>query len=129
MREWIWCEYHLEWSSGSDYKCIDLREARKADLRNADLAKIKITAGDFREANLTAANLRDSSIHHSNLEGANLEGADLRGAKLHLARNLTCGQIESAVIDRQTTLPDYIHLEWSSKLAYNCKDSLVSGSK
>ena len=41
-----------------------------------------------------------------------------------MAINLTCEQIESAVMDENTVLPDYIALVGSPESAYVCKNKL-----
>ncbi|MBO0663497.1 pentapeptide repeat-containing protein [Jiella sp. MQZ9-1] len=67
---------------------------------------------DFTGVNLTAANLRradarDSVFVRVNFHDADMTGIDLRGADLTGAKNLTIEQLQSAVIDEHTKLPDY----------------------
>ncbi|MCE7030439.1 pentapeptide repeat-containing protein [Jiella avicenniae] len=68
---------------------------------------------DFTGVNLTAANLKRADARETifvrvNFLNADLTDADLRGADLTGARNLTIEQLQSAVIDETTRLPDYI---------------------
>ena len=68
---------------------------------------------DFTGINLTEANLRQADARKTifvrvNFFNADLTGADLRGADLSGARNLTVEQLQSAVIDETTKLPEYI---------------------
>jgi len=44
------------------------------------------------------------------------KGADLSGAK-----NLTCEQIQSATIDKETKLPNYIKVTWADDDTYTCE--------
>ena len=76
------------------------------------------------KADLRNANLSGAQLVLSNLDNANLEGADLRGATLYRAKNVTCEQIESAIIDKDTRLPDYIEITGSPDSTYQCKNTL-----
>ncbi len=57
---------------------------------------------------LERADLRAVDLHGAHLGGANLSGAYLHGANLIRATGLTKEQIESAYIDENTRLPDYL---------------------
>ncbi len=61
---------------------------------------------DLIEANLHAMNLRGADLRYANLSWAYLFGADLRGADLTNAIGLTRKQVESAITDVTTALPD-----------------------
>lgn len=61
-----------------------------------------------RGANLTAANLFMANLAGADLSGSILKGANLRGANLSKVKNLTREQVESAIIDDSTILPDYL---------------------
>ena len=64
---------------------------------------------DFRNANLAHANLSEVTFGNwVKLEGANLKGANIRSSHLRNARGLTCKQIQEAVLDDKTRLPDYL---------------------
>ena len=73
-------------------------------LREADLRSSNLSYAYFREADLRRADMRGVNFQGTDIEGADLRGADLRGAK-----NLTREQIESAVIDETTRLPEDLH--------------------
>ena len=66
---------------------------RGAILHRANLSSANAEGADFRDADFSEANLR----------GTILVGADLTGA-----RNLTVEQLQSAITDETTRLPDYI---------------------
>ena len=120
--------------SGINLQKANLKEAKLqlANLNNAVLNGAKMRRAKMQEANLQRANLenadlRDVNLFESNLQFANLENADLRGAQfseevlftqanlkgtnLTGATGLTTGQIESAITDKATQLPDYLDEE------------------
>jgi uncharacterized protein YjbI with pentapeptide repeats len=74
-----------------------------ASLRYANLQDAKLKGAFLQGADLTYANLSRANLEGTILEKANLSGADLRGAKY-----LTKEQLESAIIDSTTQLPDYL---------------------
>ena len=107
-----------------------LREAKlqfvnftKADLTGANLEKAKMQEANLQSANLTEAKLKKASLLDANLQYVNLENADLRkaqfneevlfisanlkGANLSTATGLNEGQIQMAVTDEDTKLPEY----------------------
>jgi uncharacterized protein YjbI with pentapeptide repeats len=128
-------------SSGSTFKCENIRKGDGLDLSGMNLANAYLLSSDLRKFNLSQTNLEkthlgrsllnDTNFSHANLKGslmgdsylgrANFEGADLRGANLIDARDLTCEQIKSAVIDESTLLPDYISVTGSLESAYKCE--------
>jgi uncharacterized protein YjbI with pentapeptide repeats len=57
---------------------------------------------------LTGANLHNTYLNHADLSGANLKSA----------LNLTCDQVETAFINKETLLPDSIPIFWISKTEY-----------
>ncbi|OUL24286.1 pentapeptide repeat-containing protein [Nostoc sp. 106C] len=52
------------------------------------------------------ADLQGASFKGANVQKANFDGANLQGSDLTTAKNLTLQQIESAIGDRTTRLPD-----------------------
>jgi uncharacterized protein YjbI with pentapeptide repeats len=88
-----------------------------ASLRGAYLEEANLQEADLREAKLQRANLQ-----YANLQGANLQGATfreamqgpyrqygkLRGSDLQGAKGLGQSQIEQAIGDNDTTLPEGI---------------------
>jgi uncharacterized protein YjbI with pentapeptide repeats len=67
-------------------------------------------------------NLESAKLMYANFDNTNLRKANLKGGNLNRDYNLTCDQIESAVIDKNTRLPDYITLNGSLESAYICKN-------
>ena len=86
-----------------------------AKLEGADLSGARMEETDFEGAGLQAANLSRSVLKNSNLEGA-----DLKGANLRYAIGLTTEQIDSALIDKHTLLPNYLKIEWKSETEFKC---------
>jgi uncharacterized protein YjbI with pentapeptide repeats len=84
-------------------------------IRNGKLVLTTVTKTDLRrtilsgarlyEAYLSGADLRDADLRDADLRGADLSGVDLRGAQ-----HLTQRQIEQAIGDRQTRLPERLRL-------------------
>jgi len=84
----------------------------EANLQYANLQNATLEGANFFEANLQYANLQNANAKQAQfnddvmLNQANLKGCDLRGAT-----GLTVGQIESAMTDKTTKLPDYLDEE------------------
>lgn len=77
-----------------------------ANLTGANLFLGKLKGAKLGRARLSGANLWGAELWGAKLEGAILEGADLGGAKLTHARGLTREQIETALVDENTQLPE-----------------------
>ena len=91
----------------------NLRRAnlQDANLRGVDLQDADLWAADLQRANLRTADLRRADLWGAKLQGADLrdaklQGADLRGVNLRLAKNLTQRQLNSAVGNASTVIPD-----------------------
>ena len=85
----------------------------KANLSGADLSDTLFGESDFLETNLSGAKLCSADLEWAFLAGANLTDADLTGTNLKRADltdvvGLTKEQVDSAVTDEWTTLPDYL---------------------
>jgi uncharacterized protein YjbI with pentapeptide repeats len=124
-------------STGTTFKCINLKKGKGVDLSRAnmanrhlfgmDLRKSILSRANFEKADLSYTNFLNADLGHANLKGtnlvfstfkdANLTGSDLRGADLDHAAGLTCEQVKSAVIDESTRLPSYISLECENSQA------------
>jgi uncharacterized protein YjbI with pentapeptide repeats len=81
-----------------------------ADRSRRDLAGRRV-AGDcrgwtFRGATLIRADLRDADLTDADLLGADLRDADVRGCDLSTALFLTQPQVNAAIGDRASVLPD-----------------------
>jgi len=78
----------------------------RRDLAGADLRGAHLPGADLRGALLIGADLRDADLREADVIGADLRAADLRGADLTGALFLTRGQVQSAVGDPTTRIPD-----------------------
>ena len=110
-------------------------DAERANFTSAEMAQANFSSADLSDANLLGADMRGATLDQTNLSGAdilgtNLEsallfGADLSGADVLDARftgatisgsnlagavHLTAEQIDPAIVDRATTLPEGIDL-------------------
>lgn len=95
----------------------DLREARlaNANLYMADLSGASLVSADLRGVNLSGANLAGADLRGANLADANLLVADLHNAVLHganllTARNLTPGQLRTAIYDNTTLVDEAVDI-------------------
>ncbi len=70
--------------------------------------RLNLIQTELRGANLNKAHLEGADLREAHLEGANLRAAHLEGANLRGAENLTQEQIEQAITDDKTRLPDYL---------------------
>ena len=107
---------------GYDEECLKRRlgvkSLRGANLSGRDLRWLYLQEADLSKANLQGANLKGINLRKAKLRGADLQGADLSGANLKSALNLTCDQVETAFINKETLLPDSIPIFWISKTEY-----------
>ena len=112
-----------------DLSQADLRETQlqKADLSNTNLNKAKLQFANLQSTNLqnsdlSGAGMLESNLQYADLENANLEGAqfnedalfnqtNLKGANLKGTTGLSSSQINLAITDKQTRLPDYLEEE------------------
>jgi uncharacterized protein YjbI with pentapeptide repeats len=104
-------EAHLERAHLKAY--LDMADLRRAYLQGADLKEAYLEIAYLSRAYLQGAFLAKASLWKAYLDGAHLEGADLyranlEGADLRGATGLTQKQIDSAFIDKKTTLPDHL---------------------
>ncbi|MFQ5816055.1 MAG: pentapeptide repeat-containing protein, partial [Candidatus Hydrothermarchaeaceae archaeon] len=79
-----------------------------AGLSGAHLEKAFLMQAHLQHASLDGAHLERADLRWANLNKANLSNAHLEGANLMNATGLTKEQIESAIIDEHTILPDYL---------------------
>ncbi len=99
--------------SGGNLSEADLSGANLsgADLPGANLSKVNLSGANLSGARLSYPGLRPANLSEAILSGADLTRADLRGANLRDAVGLTREQIESAITDETTVLPDYLKEE------------------
>src|SRR5215217_913993 len=95
---------------------LDNVNLRGANLADADLEYISLKGSNLSyshlvNTNLSNADLSDADLNHAylanaDLSGATLSDADLNHAELQTARGLTQEQIDEAIGDERTQLPD-----------------------
>ena len=136
LEEWLINIKKIE-NSKDNLRGMDLSYSKlmKANLQNADLSEADLSfsylmRADLTEANLSGADLTSSVISEGILKQANFEDAELdeaylHGADLSGALNLTPDQVESAYIDRDTKVPEYIEINWTSETGFTCKERAV----
>ncbi len=104
---------HLE---GARLRGTHLERARlkEAHLEGARLRKAHLERAHLEGARLKEAHLEGARLKEAHLEGAHLEGAHLEGAHLGDARDLTQEQLEAAIGDEETKIPDHLErpLSW-----------------
>ncbi|MCP4580915.1 MAG: pentapeptide repeat-containing protein [candidate division Zixibacteria bacterium] len=122
---WTGDSAQLALVKGANLRMKDLRYANlsRSFLVNADLSET-----DLRHGQIGSADLRDAILYYADLREAVLGGSDLRntyflsadlhntylrytklqGANLLSAEGLTRIQLQSAIIDSTTILPDYL---------------------
>ena len=93
-----------------------------ADLRGVDLSGANLSESNLIEADLREANLQGADLTGAHLDGAFLRDANLRGANLSSVTNLSCVDIESAYIDKETQFPKSIRIKWRSDRDYVCME-------
>jgi uncharacterized protein YjbI with pentapeptide repeats len=94
---------------GADLSWANLSGAQlqATNLKAVTLRWATLTRATLQEAHLERADLRGADLFGANLWGANLFGADLREATLMKTTGLTSEQLEQAIIDESTILPNY----------------------
>jgi len=78
-----------------------------AYLMGADMIGADLTGANLVDARLTGASLVGANLKDANLSGADMKDANLKDADMREARELTCEQIESAIIGERTRMPEY----------------------
>lgn len=94
----------------------------QANLENADLEGANLSRVNFQDAVLSNTNFHGSRCHGANFLGARVDGCDFRNADLREANCLTLEQMQTACIDHQTQLPDYLEKNRDSLLTLSPKN-------
>lgn len=79
-----------------------------ANFEMADLSEADLSDARLEGANLSGADLGEALLERANFAGARLGGANLSGANLAEARNLSQAQIDEALGDALTMLPEHL---------------------
>src|SRR3970040_771361 len=99
----------------ANLSAADLRESNlsRSDLSGADLGWANLREADLSGADLSRADLSEADLWKANIERAKFEGAKLEKAvfvqtNLTYVADLTQEQIDLAIIDKTSQLPDYL---------------------
>lgn len=108
--------------SAADLRGADLTQAdlQNANLYGTDLTDAYLSGADLRDANFSGANLQKTDLSGAIIENTIFFGTDLRNNDLSSVEGLTYSQINSAIIDEKTKLPDSLS---------RYKDQLIQSSK
>ena len=79
-----------------------------ANFEMADLSEADLSDARLEGANLSGADLSEALLERANFAGARLGGANLSAANLADARNLSQAQIDEALGDALTVLPEHL---------------------
>jgi uncharacterized protein YjbI with pentapeptide repeats len=80
-----------------------------ADLKGWILRKATFVNVSLEGSDMSHSDLREADFENARLMNVNFEGADLRGADLRKAQGLTQSQLNSAITDKTTKLPQGLH--------------------
>jgi len=72
------------------------------------LANADLRGGGFTASNLSGANLKGARLDEANLESANLNKTNLSATSLTAVKGLTPQQLETAIMDAATQLPEHL---------------------
>jgi uncharacterized protein YjbI with pentapeptide repeats len=84
------------------------KDTFKLDVHGAYLRGTDLSNANLEGANLSGANFTNAIFRGADLKNAILKGTILRGADLTNAKNLTRAQLETAIIDDRTRLPELV---------------------
>lgn len=96
--------------SGADCGYSDFHLARllEAQFAGANLRNARLSRAYLRGANLDEADLRGADFRRASLTGASMFSTDIRGLDLSATRGLTQDQINEAIGDSRTRLPEHV---------------------
>jgi hypothetical protein len=79
------------------------------DFSGKDLSRKNFNGKNLKDYDFSGADLRKASFANANLKNANFDGADIRGAIFLGSNNLQFCQLEYALRDKNTKIPDNIN--------------------
>ncbi|MBD2530342.1 pentapeptide repeat-containing protein [Nostoc flagelliforme FACHB-838] len=82
----------------------------EANFEGSNLQDANLIGTNLQRAKLTVANLENALLSTANLQEANLQEANLCGANLSGSENVESQQIEQAIGDRTTILPENLKI-------------------
>ncbi|MEH2168621.1 MAG: pentapeptide repeat-containing protein [Nostoc sp.] len=104
LTEAILCDANLEGAILCD---ANLEEV---NLEGSNLQDANLIGSNLQKAKLAGANLESTLLSTANLQEANLQEANLCGANLSGSENVESQQIEQAIGDRTTILPENLKI-------------------
>ena len=84
---------------------------RRFDLSHARVRGTNLNGANLGSADLSYADFSNATFRGANFDGTILKGTILIGADLTDARNFTRHQLDDAITDKTTILPEYLVLE------------------
>lgn len=109
-------EDNLSQEIKNSLKEITLKNPPKKELQKSshDFSGKNLFRNNFNGKNLTdfdfsGADLRKASFQNANLKNTNFDGADIRGANFLGSKSLQSYQLENALMDKTTKIPDAIN--------------------
>jgi uncharacterized protein YjbI with pentapeptide repeats len=84
----------------------DRQDKFRLDVRGAYLRRTDLSRANLERANLSGADFSNAIFREADFKDAILEGTILKGADLTGAKNLTMDQLQKAILDPKTKLPD-----------------------
>jgi uncharacterized protein YjbI with pentapeptide repeats len=96
--------------SGTSFKDSKLANSYflRTNLSNANLSNANLSNSDFRYAILLSSNFQDAKLEGADFKEAEFKETKLKGADLSNTLGLTQAQIDLALIDSKTILPNYL---------------------
>ncbi len=85
-----------------------MNQAFRLNLQGAFIRRTDLSNANLEDANFSGADCTNAIFRGANFKNTILEGTILKGADLREAINLTKEQIDTAIIDEKTLLPDYL---------------------
>jgi len=114
--------------TGRDLSDLNLcgKNFRGVDLTDADLSYSILNGLDLRNTILKNTNLIGADLSWTDFAGADLTGADLMDANLaeadlRYAKNLCCEQLQGAIINKKTLLPNNMGVTWVTATQFEIK--------
>ena|SRR5215216_2116795 len=85
-------------------------DAFRLDVHGAFLRRTDLSFANLERANLSGADFTNATFRGADFKDAILDGTILKGADLTEARNLTHSQLNRAILDETTKLPENLSI-------------------
>jgi len=101
-------------------------DCTNADFTNSNMCEVNfkhsiLDTVCFVNAKLSDADFRGARFVDCDFLGAELIEAKFQGVDLSSVINISAEELQTAYIDSNTVIPDYINVEWTSEDTYVCK--------